>query len=59
MRHLVEFGEIIDAGRAAVVVAGASPLESKAEKQVARELGVSPEGHRQGCPGGRWGKLAS
>jgi uncharacterized membrane protein len=45
-----EFGEIIDAGQAALVVVGESKLEQalnkaelKAEKHVAKELGVHPK----------------
>jgi uncharacterized membrane protein len=45
-----EFGDVIDAGEAALVVVGASTIEAavkkaglKAEKQVAKELDVSPK----------------
>jgi hypothetical protein len=45
-----EFGDVIDAGQAALVVVGESTVEEalekaglKAEKQVAKELDVSPK----------------
>ena len=38
------------------LMAGVCPEEARAiGSEVARELDVSPEGHRRGCPGRRWG----
>ena len=53
-----EFGDVIDAGQAALVIVGESKVEQavekaglKAEKHVAKEARREPEGCRQGRPG--------
>ena len=55
-----ELGDIIDDRQAALVIVGESRVEQavdkaalKAEKHVAEELDVKPEGHRQGRRGSR------